>query len=90
MGVYFVPASIGIVLVLLGRAMAVYLITAIFSRTELGVDWLTCHILFCGGLRIALAFPIFVQGLTLLLLLRRARQPASVDWLDRRDCRPGL
>lgn len=98
MGVYLAPASIGIVLVLLGRAMAVYPITALFARTKLAVDRLTRHILFWGGLRGALAlalalaapealperdaligvafavvaFSIFVQGLTVPLLLKRA------------------
>nr|WP_245654074.1 sodium:proton antiporter [Novosphingobium rosa] len=98
MGVYLAPASIGIVLVLLGRAMAVYPITALFARTRLAVNWLNRHILFWGGLRGALAlalalaapealperdaltgvafavvaFSIFVQGLTVPLLLKRA------------------
>ncbi len=98
MGAYLWPAAIGTVVVLLGRAIAVYPITALFARTRLATDWLTRHILFWGGLRGALAlalalatpavlpehdaligvafavvaFSIFVQGLTVPRLLKRA------------------
>jgi CPA1 family monovalent cation:H+ antiporter len=97
--VYLVPAAAATVLVLAGRAVAIYPITHLFARTSLAVDQLTQHILFWGGLRGALAlalalaapaslpehnaligvafavvaFSIFVQGLTVPGLLRRAR-----------------
>jgi CPA1 family monovalent cation:H+ antiporter len=95
---YLLPAAIGIVLVLLGRAAAIYPIAFLFDRTALRLDWITRHILFWGGLRGGLAmalalaapaalaeheelisvafavvaFSIFVQGLTMPRLLRKA------------------
>jgi len=55
---YLLPAAIGTVLVLLGRAIAIYPITSLFSRTSLRVGWLTRHILFWGGLRGGLAMAL--------------------------------
>lgn len=98
LGTYLIPAAIGTVAVLGGRAIAVYPIAAIFRRSALATDRMTQHILFWGGLRGALAlalalaapaslaerdaligvafavvaFSIFVQGLTVPWLLRRA------------------
>ncbi len=95
---YLGAAVVGTVLVLAGRAAAIYPITALFARSRLAVDGMTKHILFWGGLRGALAlalalavprvlpehealisvafavvaFSIFVQGLTVPWLLRRA------------------
>jgi CPA1 family monovalent cation:H+ antiporter len=101
---YLLPAAIGIVLVLLGRAAAIYPIAFLFGRTALRLDWMTRHILFWGGLRGGLAmalalaapaalaeheelisvafavvaFSIFVQGLTMPRLLRKA-------WVDQQQ-----
>lgn len=55
---YLVPAAIGVFLVLLGRVVAIYPITALFARTPLRVDRLTQHILFWGGLRGGLAMAL--------------------------------
>ncbi|HWU04158.1 MAG TPA: sodium:proton antiporter [Novosphingobium sp.] len=97
---YALPAVIGTLAVLVGRAVAVYPITPLFRRTPMAVDGLTQHILFWGGLRGALAlalalgaptslpehdalisvafavvaFSIFIQGLTVPLLLRRSAE----------------
>ena len=57
-GAYLWPATIGVVLVLAGRAVAVYPITALFARTRFAVDGVTRHILFWGGLRGALALAL--------------------------------
>ena len=88
---------IAIALVLLGRVVAVYPLSAIFKRSSLAVDIRYQHILVWGGLRGALglvlaltlpeslserdeiivaafavvAFSIFIQGLTMPLLIRR-------------------
>lgn len=55
---YWWPAMVAIVAVLIGRALAIYPITALFARTLLATDWLTQHILFWGGLRGALALAL--------------------------------
>ncbi|UAK24477.1 cation:proton antiporter [Sphingomonas nostoxanthinifaciens] len=52
------PAAIGTALVLAGRVIAVYPITALFQRTALATSRLTQHILFWGGLRGALALAL--------------------------------
>jgi monovalent cation:H+ antiporter, CPA1 family len=96
---FLLPATIGTMAVLAGRAVAIYPIAGLFRPSALAVDGLTGHILFWGGLRGALAlalvlgapealpehdalvsvafavvaFSVFVQGLTMPLLLRRAR-----------------
>jgi CPA1 family monovalent cation:H+ antiporter len=100
LALYLIPAAIGVALVLVGRAAAVYPITTLFARSHLAIDRMTQHILFWGGLRGGLAmalalaapaalserneligvafavvaFSIFAQGLTVPLLLRRARR----------------
>ena len=56
------PAAIAILLVLLGRAVAVYALCPLFSRTHLAVGRGYQHILVWGGLRGALAL---VLALTL-------------------------
>jgi monovalent cation:H+ antiporter, CPA1 family len=92
-----VTAFLAILLVILGRALAVYPCCAIFNKSALHVQGRHQHILFWGGLRGALAlalalglpvevpyreaiisvtfavvsFSIFVQGLTMIPLLRR-------------------
>ena len=52
------PAVIGTLLVLAGRAAAIYPITALFARSRLAVDAMTRNILFWGGLRGALALAL--------------------------------
>jgi CPA1 family monovalent cation:H+ antiporter len=95
---YLLPAVVGTILVLGGRAVAIYPIASLFRRSPLAVNGITQHILFWGGLRGALAlalalaapaslpehdaligvafavvaFSIFVQGLTVPRLLKRA------------------
>ena len=90
-------ASVAVLIVLLGRAAAVYPIAAIFSKSRLRLTWAYQHVLIWGGLRGALAlalalslpmqvsdrpeiislafavvaFSIFVQGLSMPLLIRR-------------------
>lgn len=55
---YLWPASIGIVLALCGRAIAIYPVGALFVRTALAMDSATRHLLFWGGLRGALALAL--------------------------------
>lgn len=55
---YFLPAAIATMLVLAGRAAAVYPITILFAKTRLAVDALARRILFWGGLRGALALAL--------------------------------
>jgi CPA1 family monovalent cation:H+ antiporter len=61
---YVFAAVVAIILVLAGRAVAVYPITALFRGTRLAASRLTQHILFWGGLRgalglaLALAVPV--------------------------------
>jgi CPA1 family monovalent cation:H+ antiporter len=94
---FLVASGVAIILVLLGRALAVYPLCAIFGWSRLRVEPEHQHVLFWGGLRGALAlalalalpeqiaerreiaivafavvvFSIFVQGLTMPLLLKR-------------------
>lgn len=93
----WLPATIAIALVTVGRSAAIYPCCLVFSRSSLRVAWKHQHILFWGGLRGAVAlalalglppevplreqiitisfavvaFSVFVQGLTIVLLLRR-------------------
>jgi CPA1 family monovalent cation:H+ antiporter len=53
-----VPAMIAILLVILGRALAVYPCCAVFSRSVLHVRGRHQHVLFWGGLRGALALAL--------------------------------
>ena len=103
------PEMIAIVLVLLGRLVAVYPLSFLFRRTKLRLPAGYQHVLFWGGLRGALAlalaltipdsaperypiivmafvvvaFSIFVQGLTMPVLVRKlglvaeGRQPSD-------------
>jgi CPA1 family monovalent cation:H+ antiporter len=52
------PAVVGTGAVLLGRAVAIYPLCALFTRTRLAVEPMTRHILFWGGLRGALALAL--------------------------------
>jgi CPA1 family monovalent cation:H+ antiporter len=54
----WVPAVIAVLLVTLGRAVAVYPCCAVFARTSLRIDASHQHILFWGGLRGALALAL--------------------------------
>jgi CPA1 family monovalent cation:H+ antiporter len=64
LGVYLIPALVGTALVLAGRAIAVYPITALFNRTMLATSGVTQHILFWGGLRGALALALALAAPT--------------------------
>ena len=52
------PVLVAIVLVTLGRAIAIYPLCAVFAGTHLKVDPRHQHILFWGGLRGALALAL--------------------------------
>jgi Na+:H+ antiporter len=104
----WIPVLVAIVLVTLGRAVAIYPLCAVFARTRLKVDPRHQHLLFWGGLRGALAlalalslpgtlpnqnaivtitfavvaFSVFVQGISILPLLRRLGQ------IKQSDCDP--
>jgi CPA1 family monovalent cation:H+ antiporter len=54
----WVPVLLAIVLVTLGRAVAIYPTCALFNRTRLKVDRRLQHVLFWGGLRGALALAL--------------------------------
>jgi monovalent cation:H+ antiporter, CPA1 family len=95
-----VPIVIAIVLMFAGRALAIYPLSALFSRSALQISFNHQHILFWGGLRGALAlalalglppelpergtiiavafavvaYSIFVQGLTMVPLLRKLKE----------------
>src|ERR1700735_376598 len=95
----WLPLLVAVLLVTLGRAVAIYPLCALFSASRLKVTYKQQHILFWGGLRGALAlalalalpyempnhdaiitvtfavvaFSVFVQGLTIPLLLRKLR-----------------
>ncbi len=57
-GLFAFPAALAIGLVLIGRVVAVYPLSALFSRSQLKLDWPCRHILFWGGLRGALALAL--------------------------------
>jgi len=57
-GVVGLPVLVAIVLVTLGRAVAIYPLCVAFARTHLKVDLRHQHILFWGGLRGALALAL--------------------------------
>ena len=93
------PICIAILVVVLGRAAAIYPLSLLFGKSKLKIKTKHQHILFWGGLRGALAlalslglphsipnrdqiitvtfgvvaFSIFVQGLTMMPLLRRLK-----------------
>jgi CPA1 family monovalent cation:H+ antiporter len=54
----WLPVVVAILLVTLGRAMAIYPLCAVFSRSRLKVDSRHQHVLFWGGLRGALALAL--------------------------------
>jgi len=54
----WVPVSVAIVLVTLGRAVAIYPLCAVFARSRLKVERRHQHLLFWGGLRGALALAL--------------------------------
>jgi Na+:H+ antiporter len=96
------PLLVAVTMVTVGRAVAVYPLCALFTKSRFAVPCQHQHILFWGGLRGALAlalalalpydlpnhdaivtvtfavvaFSVFVQGLTIPLLLKKLR-PAS-------------
>jgi len=63
---YALPAGIAIVLMLVGRATAVYPIATAFAGTRLATSLITRHILFWGGLRGALALALALAAPTIL------------------------
>lgn len=90
-------AAIAIVFVLLGRAIAVYPLAAVFQRSHLAVPARYQHILFWGGLRgalglaLALAIPAGVPERTLIILttfivvaFSLFVQGLSMSWLVKR------
>ena len=109
----WLPILIGIAVVLLGRACAVYFCSSLFAASSLRIPARHQHALVWGGLRGALAlalamslpsrfplhteivtvsfavvaFSIFVQGLTMPLLLRRIGETPGRDGVreSRRD-----
>ncbi len=54
----WVPVLLAIVLVTLGRAVAIYPLCALFARSRLRVEFRHQHVLFWGGLRGALALAL--------------------------------
>ena len=94
------PITVAIVMMFAGRALAIYPLSALFSRSALRITLNHQHILFWGGLRGALAlalalglplempnreaitavafavvaFSIFIQGLTIVPLLRKLKE----------------
>jgi CPA1 family monovalent cation:H+ antiporter len=54
----WLPVLVAIALVTLGRAVAIYPVCTVFSRTRLKVDTKHQHVLFWGGLRGALALAL--------------------------------
>ena len=54
----FVPVLVGILLVTSGRAVAIYPVCAVFSRSRLKIESRHQHVLFWGGLRGALALAL--------------------------------
>jgi CPA1 family monovalent cation:H+ antiporter len=54
----WVPVVVAVVLVTLGRAVAIYPLCALFARSQLKVDIRQQHVLFWGGLRGALALAL--------------------------------
>jgi CPA1 family monovalent cation:H+ antiporter len=52
------PAALAVILVTLGRAIAIYPLCAVFSRTPRKVELRHQHVLFWGGLRGALALAL--------------------------------
>lgn len=99
----WLPALLAIILVVLGRAAAIYPCCFAFSRSSLRVSLKDQHLLFWGGMRGALAlalalglpaklphreevmsvsfavvsFSIFVQGLSIVPLLRETKRPSA-------------
>ncbi|MFD1788564.1 cation:proton antiporter [Sphingomonas floccifaciens] len=55
---FLFPAAVATLLVLAGRAAAIYPIAALFGRTRQAIDGMTQHILFWGGLRGALGLAL--------------------------------
>jgi monovalent cation:H+ antiporter, CPA1 family len=54
----WLPVVVAILLVMLGRAMAIYPLCALFARSGLKVEFSHQHVLFWGGLRGALALAL--------------------------------
>jgi CPA1 family monovalent cation:H+ antiporter len=55
---YVLPSLVGTALALAGRAVSIYSLTPIYSRTKLAIAGMTRHLLFWGGLRGALALAL--------------------------------
>ena len=71
-----IPITIAIVVVLFGRAIAIYPLSALFSRSALQVKPSHQHILFWGGLRGALALALAL-GLPAEIAQREAIVPVA-------------
>ena len=74
----WLPAMIAILLVALGRAVAIYPCCFLFSRSSLRVTWKHQHILFWGGLRGAVALALAL-GLPPTIPLREEIIAVSFD-----------
>ena len=55
---YVLPSLVGTALALAGRAVSIYSLSPMYSRTKLAVAGMTRHLLFWGGLRGALALAL--------------------------------
>ncbi|MDG4853732.1 MULTISPECIES: cation:proton antiporter [unclassified Mesorhizobium] len=58
LGLFAAPSAVAVVLVLLGRVLAIYPLCALLNRTALKVDFRYQHILVWGGLRGSLALAL--------------------------------
>jgi monovalent cation:H+ antiporter, CPA1 family len=63
---YLLPALVAAALALAGRAVAIYPLSGLYSRSKLAIDSATTNILFWGGLRGALALALALAAPTKL------------------------
>jgi monovalent cation:H+ antiporter, CPA1 family len=61
---YLLPALVGTALALAGRAVAIYPLAALYSRSRLAISGMTRHVLFWGGMRGALALALALASPT--------------------------
>ena len=63
---YLLPALVATALALAGRAVAIYPLSSLYSRSKLAIDGATRNVLFWGGLRGALALALALAAPTKL------------------------